>query len=65
MVGKMKKKKKPNKTVTLGVYARELAKKWYDDDYGGYHWGTANEIVEEFIMWLHKSGYYLPLARAK
>ncbi len=37
-------------------FATDLSKKWYGDDYGGYHWGTADEIVEEFILWLYKNG---------
>ena len=36
-------------------FASELATKWYNDDYGGYH-GTADEIVEEFILWVLKNG---------
>lgn len=36
--------------------ASDLAKKWYDDDYGGWSWKTANEVVEEFILWLYKNG---------
>jgi len=32
--------------------ASRIAQKWYKEEYGGYHWGTADEIVEEFLIWL-------------
>ena len=48
----MKKKDKEQ----LKEFARDLAEKWYNDGYGGWHWGTADEIVEEFIIWLYKYG---------
>ena len=32
--------------------AKSVATKWYDEAYGGYHWATADEIVEDFLMWL-------------
>lgn len=40
----------------LRKFALNLSKKWYRDGYGGYHWSTADEIVEEFILWLYKHG---------
>lgn len=32
--------------------AESVATKWYDEVYGGYHWATADEIVEDFLVWL-------------
>ena len=40
----------------LGTFAIDLARDWYNEGYGGYHWKTADEIVEEFILWLYKNG---------
>lgn len=44
------------KEKEIDKFASDLAKKWYDDDYGGWSWKTANEVVEEFILWLYKNG---------
>ncbi len=41
--------------IERAMRAYDLARKWYKEDYGGYH-GTADEIVEEFILWLLKNG---------
>jgi len=32
--------------------ATYLAQEWYKEHYGGYHWATADEIVEDFLLWL-------------
>ena len=32
--------------------AKSVARKWYKEEYGGYHWATADEIVEDFLVWL-------------
>ena len=32
--------------------AESVATKWYEETYGGYHWATADEIVEDFLIWL-------------
>lgn len=47
--------KKRKEQIKRAMFAYDLSKKWYKEDYGGYH-GTADEIVEEFILWLYKNG---------
>lgn len=32
--------------------AKSVATKWYKEEYGGYHWATADEVVEDFLIWL-------------
>lgn len=32
--------------------AKKLARFWYEEEYGGQHWWTADEIVEDFLIWL-------------
>lgn len=34
------------------MMAFDLAQKWYKEEYGGYHWNTADELVENFLLWL-------------
>ena len=51
--GKMNKKE--DLPVGVKMLALDLSKKWYKEDYGGYH-GTADEMVEEFILWLYVNG---------
>ena len=45
-----------DKEKAIEELAHDLSRKWYEDGYGGYHWSTADEIVEEFILWLYKNG---------
>ena len=52
----MKKKMNEEDENRLKMRAYNLSRKWYKDGYGGWHWGTADEIVEEFILWLYKNG---------
>ena len=47
---------KEMKQGDVQLLAEYLASEWYADDYGGYHWATADEVVEEFILWLYKNG---------
>jgi len=49
-------RKKRKDEIERAMFAYDLSRKWYKDGYGGYHWGTADEIVEEFILWLYKNG---------
>jgi len=48
-------KSKEDLPAGIKMLAFDLSKKWYKEDYGGYH-GTADEIVEEFILWLYVNG---------
>lgn len=50
----MKDKKKTQGEIDFT--AQYWAGMWYVEDYGGYHWKTADEIVEEFILWLYRNG---------
>lgn len=38
--------------MTNEELAKELAKHWYNEEYGGQSWWTADEIVEDFLLWL-------------